>query len=132
VSQENVEVALRGIEAFNRHDAQALQALCTPDVEWVPLRAALEGTSYRGPNAVSQMFADFDESWESLRFDHDEIHDFGDRILITGRLRAMGRATGVDLDTALSVVMRFRDGRLASFRSYTDASEARAAAGVAE
>ena len=130
--QENVEVALRGIEVFNRHDAEALQAMCAPDVAWVPLRAALEGTSYRGPDAVSRMFADFDESWESLRFDPDEIREARDCVLVTGRLRATGRATGVNLDTPMSVVMRFREGRVVSFRTYTDAGEARAAAGVAE
>jgi ketosteroid isomerase-like protein len=42
VSRENTETVQLGLAAFNRRDAAALQALCTPDVELVPLRAALQ------------------------------------------------------------------------------------------
>jgi hypothetical protein len=39
VSRENTETVQLGLEAFNCRDAAALQALCTPDVELVPLPA---------------------------------------------------------------------------------------------
>jgi ketosteroid isomerase-like protein len=109
-----------------------LQALCVADVELVPMRAALEGTSYRGPDAVSRMFADFDESCESLHYDVDEIQDAGEAVLVTARLRARGRATGVDVDAVLATLMRFRGRQVSSFRTYTDPDEARRAAGLSD
>ena len=63
MSRENREVLRRAIEAFNENDAEALQALCTPDVEIVPLRSVLEGTVYRGPGAAAQMVAASVETW---------------------------------------------------------------------
>ncbi|MCA1695963.1 MAG: hypothetical protein LC749_15250 [Actinobacteria bacterium] len=51
MSEENVAAVRKGIEAFNCHDVEAAQALCTEDFELVPMRGALEETSYSGPNA---------------------------------------------------------------------------------
>ena len=53
MSQENVELARRMIAWFNARDAEAAQAHSTDDVEIVPLRAAMEGTVYRGPEAFA-------------------------------------------------------------------------------
>ncbi len=41
--------------------------------EIVPVRAALEGTVYRGPEAAEQYCAAVDESWENLRWEVEEI-----------------------------------------------------------
>jgi ketosteroid isomerase-like protein len=57
-SEENVESVLRGVDAFNRRDVEAFAALGTPDVEVVPMRAAVEAISYRGPEGVAQFFAE--------------------------------------------------------------------------
>jgi ketosteroid isomerase-like protein len=132
VSRENTETVQLGLEAFNRRDAAALQALCTPDVELVPLRAALEDRAYRGPNAVAEMLREFDESWEDLTYEIEELCEAGDQVLVFARLRGRGRATGIPVDQRLYLVMRFRDGLLARFRTYTDQAEALSAVGLAE
>ena len=36
MSEENVEIVLRGVDAFNRRDVEAFAALGTPDVEVDP------------------------------------------------------------------------------------------------
>jgi hypothetical protein len=51
MSQENVEIARRLSEASNRAYADGtpdLYELLDPDIEWVPIKAILEGTTYRG------------------------------------------------------------------------------------
>ena len=51
MSQENVESARRPFEAFNRTFTEGtddLYALLDPDVEWIPITAILEGTTYHG------------------------------------------------------------------------------------
>ncbi len=48
MSQENVEVARKGFEAFNRtfnEGAPDLYEVLDPQIEWVPMTAALEGRS---------------------------------------------------------------------------------------
>jgi ketosteroid isomerase-like protein len=48
MSQENVEIVRRGFTAFTRRDTALFFDLLHPDVEWVPLMAALESRVYRG------------------------------------------------------------------------------------
>ena len=45
MSQENVELFYRAMDAFNRRDLDALLALMDDDVELVPRQVALEGES---------------------------------------------------------------------------------------
>ena len=51
MSQENVELARRTFEAFNRTYTEGtddLYALLDPDIEWIPVTGILEGRSYDG------------------------------------------------------------------------------------
>jgi hypothetical protein len=53
MSQENVELLRRGIEAWNRRELDVWLDLGTPDVEWMPAGpAAVERTVYRGYDEV--------------------------------------------------------------------------------
>jgi ketosteroid isomerase-like protein len=54
MSQENLEVMRTAMEAFNRRDGKGFDAFLTKDAEIVPVRVALEGTVYSGPNAATQ------------------------------------------------------------------------------
>jgi ketosteroid isomerase-like protein len=132
MSQENVEMVRRGADAFNRRDAEGFGVLLAPDAEIVPLRAALEGTVYRGPAAATEFFADSDESWENLHVEVEEIRDGGECILAFGRLWGRGRGSGVDTEMPMAWVVRFRDGQITTFRAYTDPDEAAEAAGLSE
>jgi ketosteroid isomerase-like protein len=130
MSPANTDLVQRVVQAFNHHDAPALQALCTADVELLPVRAALEDSAYRGPTAVAEMFMDFDESWDGLNFEIEEVRDADDHVLVTARLRGRGRVTGVAVDARLYPVMSFREGLLAGMRTYTDREDALAAVGL--
>jgi ketosteroid isomerase-like protein len=43
MSQENVEIVRRSFTTFTRGDTALFLELLDPDVEWIPLMAALEG-----------------------------------------------------------------------------------------
>jgi hypothetical protein len=57
MSQENVASIRAAMEAFNRRDGEGFGAFLSSDAEIVPVRAAVEGTVYRGPDAASQYCA---------------------------------------------------------------------------
>jgi ketosteroid isomerase-like protein len=126
--EERVEVARQLIELFNRGDREGLKEIITDDAEIVPLRAALEGTVYRGPNALDDFWAAIDESWETVEMDIDEISEHGDRVLAVGRLRGRARETGMELDSPMAWVATFDEGKVASIRTYVNVAEAREAA----
>jgi ketosteroid isomerase-like protein len=132
MSQENVEAVRAAMEAFNRRDGKAFGALLTKDAEIMPVRAVLEGTAYRGPDAASQYCAAVDESWDSLRWEVEEIRASGSWVLALGRIRGRGRGTGAAIDVRAGWVARFRDGLVANFHTYADRAEALEAVGLGE
>ena len=132
MSQENIELAHRLVEWFNAGDVDALQAHSTADVEIVPLRADIEGTVYRGPEAAAAFAADNDESWEELRFDAEALRDAGERVVAIGQLSARARGTGAPVAARLAMLFEFRGDQLSKARTYTDVPEALEAAGLSE
>jgi ketosteroid isomerase-like protein len=128
MSRENIEIMRQSLDAFNRHDVKALAELCSPNAELVTLRAAMEGTSYRGPDAWLTAFRDFDESWEDLHFDVEEFREGRDSVLGLGVLRGRGRGSGVEVEMSLAYLVRFENGLIRSFRTYSDRAEALEAA----
>jgi ketosteroid isomerase-like protein len=132
MSQENMELARRMIEWFNAPDAEAAQAHSTDDVEIVPLRAALEDTVYRGPEAFAAFGTDTEESWEEIRFDAEALRDAGERVVAIGQLSARARVTGADVTMRLAMLLEFRGDRLSKAQTYADVEEALEAAGLRE
>jgi ketosteroid isomerase-like protein len=132
MSQENVEIVRAAMEAFNRRDGEEFGALLARDAEIVPVRAALEGTVYRGPDAAAQYCAAVDESWENLRWEVEEIRDAVGWVLVLGHIRGRGRGSGAALDTKAAWVAHFRGGLITNFHAYTDRAEALKAVGLSE
>lgn len=132
MSEENVKQLRAAIEAFNRRDGATFDALLTDDAEIVPVRAVLEGTTYRGNDAGSQYCRAVEETWELLRWEVDEVRELSDAAIALGRIRGRGRDSGVDIDTAAGWMARFSNGRIVSFRTFPDRAEALEAAGLQE
>ena len=125
MSKDRVELARRLIELFNAGDREGLKEIAADDAEIVPMRAALEGTVYRGPNALDDFWAAIDESWETVQMDIDELTEHGERVLAVGRLRGRARETGMELGSPMGWVAAFRGDRIASIRTYASVAEAR-------
>src|SRR6476620_8409062 len=111
MSQENVEIAKRWADAFNRRDLDALME-------------TVEG--------MKAYFIDVENAWEEFRLIYDEYRDLGDRVLALGRIEGRGRGSGAVVETPQGAVAEFRDGKISSARSYLDHGEALRAAGLSE
>ena len=55
MSQENVQIVYTAMDAFNRQDPEAFAAVFAPEAEIVPLRAAVEGTTYTGRECADRI-----------------------------------------------------------------------------
>src|SRR4051795_8343984 len=106
MSQENVAVMRAALDAFNRRDGHALGTLLDSDAEIVPVRAALEGTVFRGPDAAAQYCAAIDQSWEDLKWDVEDFRDGDGWVLAVGYIRGSGRGSGVAVDARAGWVAR--------------------------
>jgi ketosteroid isomerase-like protein len=130
VSAENVEIIRRLVEALNDRDLDTLVAITDPDLELYPLRAQLEGKAYRGHDGLREMLADFDEDWEFVHLDGAEYRDAKDKVVVLGRLRGRGRASGIDLDVPMGFVWKLREGKAMHARTFSEQSDALRAAGL--
>ena len=132
MSQENVEVATRAIDAFNGTDVDAFAALTSPDFEWSPSMVAIEGETYRGRDGIDKYFGSLGNSWEKFHISRDRFRDAGDVVVMLGRLEGLGKGSGVPVDSSLGMVFDFRGGAISRIRSYLDHAEALRAAGLPE
>jgi uncharacterized protein len=135
MSQENMEVFKRGVEAYDLRDIDALLEDLDPDVEWQPVLQVLlggEATVYRGHQGVRDWFRELDAAFAEFHVEIAEIRDLGDRLVASGRMRARGRASGVDIDSPLAYLIDFRDGKVWRIRTFLDQTEALEAVGLRE
>jgi len=132
MSQENVDNALAAVDAWNRGDREAWMAVWDEEAEFYPLRAQLEGKSYRGHDGLERFLAELAEDWEEVRFEIEETRDAGEQVVGIGRFRARGRASGVDIDVPLGVFTRMRRGKIVYTRLFSEPAEALEAAGLSE
>jgi SnoaL-like domain len=130
MSQENVELARRGSEAFKRGDWEAVAAgldehmLLRLDPTW-PEQAVY------GRAAVVEFFR---SASETLGSDSsiEEITDLGDRLLMRIRWATHGQHSGIETDLTWSEVVTYRKGRAIFAEYFLDHQDALKAVGLEE
>ena len=137
VSEETVELARTGFEAFNRWFNQGTvdyYALLDPEVEWVPMSALLEGTRYHGHDGVREWFEEMKRDWSSYELKPEDFQDLGDdRVLALGGWHARGRGGDVLLDFPQAAwLLEYRKGKILRMQTFTDRKKALEAAGMLE
>jgi ketosteroid isomerase-like protein len=133
VSQENVELLRRGIEAWNRREVDVWLDLGTPDIEWMPAGpAAVERTVYRGNDEVRDGIEAVFETWEVFELQEGEVRDLGDSALWLGRVKMQASASGVELDQEFAAHAVMSDGKVTRLQTFLSWHEALNAAGLEE
>jgi ketosteroid isomerase-like protein len=131
VSQEQVEIAEKAMDAFNTRDLDAFTHSMTSDIEWLPaLERGLDGRGYVGHEGVAAYFANLEATWDELRFRADEYRDLGDQVLALGHIGGRGTRGGVPVDAPMGIVFDFRGLEISRARSFLDHGEALNAAGL--
>jgi uncharacterized protein len=134
MSQENVEIVRRTVEAILRGEWEQAAQLLDPDAEGHGTVGGLsEGTVMRGITQFRQSFEQEDaEAWDERRLEAEEFLDAGDRVVVLVREFRRGRGSGIELETNTAVVFEVRDGRVVRIQGYMDRAEALEAAGLRE
>jgi ketosteroid isomerase-like protein len=129
--EEDFEVIRRAWAAASRGDVPAALELFHADIELEPFGAALHGRVYRGHEGFVYWWENETiANWERFEVHPEEFKRVGDRILVFGRWRARGRASGIDLDIPATWIIEVRDGKIARWRTYTDRAEALEVVGI--
>jgi ketosteroid isomerase-like protein len=136
VSQENVEIVQRVVEAWNADDLDAFLAQLDADVEWHPaIEPGLEGkaTIYRGHAGAQKIWRENrGGAWERLTNRPQELRDLGDSVLALGHLGLIARTTGIEFSQEVGEVFDLRGGKIVRIRDFLTHAEALEAAGLME
>jgi ketosteroid isomerase-like protein len=133
MSEENVALARKAIDALNRRDFDALLALLSPDVVW----EALEGLSgigelYRGREEVREWIAlMLEDTEEGIDTEIEEVTDLGDdRVFIAVVLTARRRDSGVPFQYRTWQIVWFAEGLITRRQVFWTRAEALKTAGL--
>jgi ketosteroid isomerase-like protein len=132
MSQENVELYRRGIEAFNRRDLDAFLALAHADVVGVSRVLAIEGDSYRGHDGTREWWNDLLGVFPDFRIEVVWVRDAGDLTVSELQNSAHGEGSDAPLEEVVWQVSEWRNERVVRWQIYDSEQDALEAAGLSE
>jgi len=140
MSQENVEVARRLLEAFlagverGELGAGFDSGAISEDSEWIP-PAEVPGpsASYRGRDGFIEFMRMWTEDFDSWSLEVEQLIDAGDdRVVGLLRQWATGKGSRVPVELQFAVVYELEAGRIVRSRAYLDPADALEAVGLSE
>jgi ketosteroid isomerase-like protein len=134
MSQENVEVVRRGLEAALRSppDWDTVTAIFDPEHEFVSLVTRVEGASDIGVEGWRNWRARMDDAGDWTFAVEDVRPASGGQVLVLGRFRLRGERSGAEFETLRGIVCQVRDGRIVRTEVLPTPEEALKAAGASE
>jgi ketosteroid isomerase-like protein len=130
MSQENVEIVRRGVDAFNRRDIAAIVSDFDQDAEWVEDQRYPGAETFHGRSGVERSIRKWWDAWGEITMDLDETLDFGDRVVLAGRVKARGHDSDVTVEAPFGGVYEFRAGRVVRVQILGSRDEALEAVGL--
>ena len=132
MSQHNVDVIRRAVEAFNTEGPEAAGArFFADDVEFHDPPDSPSPRVASGRDAVRAQFNAFNEAWERHESEPQEIRAVGaDKVLLVSIEHFTGR-DGIELQATSASVFTLRDGKVVRWQTFWDRARALEAAGLA-
>jgi len=133
MSQENVELLHRVLDAFNRRDLGAYLALMDHDVEFTPYEVWVQGGEpYRGHAGIRSWWEESFAVFPDLRAEVYEMRDLGERTFVHGRLLGQGAGSGASIERTMFLIIQWRDGKQVWWSAFGSEAEALEAVGLSE
>jgi ketosteroid isomerase-like protein len=132
VSEENLDLVRRQIQAFNDRDIPALESIFSEDFAYRLIGgfADLMGTEFRGRAAVAWL-KEWTETIDA-RAEIEMIRQVDQQVLTIVQIAATGAASGVGTTLRVGQVYSFRDGHISALDAYYTPDEALKAVGLEE
>ncbi len=131
MSQENVEVVRRIVEAAQRADWEEAMSGYDPAVVLDQSRMP-DGGVYHGHDGVREFYGGWVSSWEDFRIESDRLIDAGDQVVDINEVSGKGKGSGATVKMRTANVWTIERGRVVRHVGYPNASEALKAAGLSD
>ena len=126
MSRENVEIVRRVMRCFADQDLAAALAYVHPQatLDWSNSDALDRGV-YTGHAGWRTFFQGRDEVLGERRFDSVELlAPAADTVVLVGRVREQGRASGIAVETHGAAVWRLSEGKIVHLKIYQSSDDA--------
>jgi hypothetical protein len=130
VSEQNVELARRVQDAFNRGDLDGMLAQMSPDTEWQISENNPAARTLRGRDEIRAYLEDWRDTVHGLHYDVARYIDAGDSVVQVGTMTGRAGHGGPALTVPLAFVTYFEDCVPVRTEEYLDVPAALEAAGV--
>jgi ketosteroid isomerase-like protein len=133
MSEENVEMVRQYFAAYERGGLEASAEFWHPDINWRAIEGTLDDVGVmRGPDAMRHYYGQWEETFEDVRTETEELIDAGDQVVAV--VRGIGRMKGSDaeVDIRYAIVFSLRDGKIGMGREFASREQALEAAGLWE
>ena len=131
MSQDNVEIARRGLEPFNEQfeTGEVDLGLFARDITVDNLAATFDGAIYHGHDGLREWMALLRGMWKRQLTEPEEFIPVGDQVIVPIRIVSIGRD---DVETVAHavLVMTVRERKIAHIKGYQTKAEALEAAGL--
>ena len=133
MSQDNVELARRWTETYNRRDSEGLIGLNDPEFEMRSVFADTSGGVFRAPDGFpGAYFEALNEAYDHFQVIPNDFIDAGSQVLMSATAEWRGKSSGAQGKTSIFVVFSLRAGKVLREETFTDRTEALEAAGLSE
>jgi hypothetical protein len=126
---------LRAYAAANRRDFELVLTGMDPEnYEYRPCADLLPpdlDRAFHGHEGYLKLWRYWTEAFEDIRWDPEEVLDFGDRFLVSTQQRGHGLGSGVAVSEPVFQLFNLRAGLVTRQEDFLDRSKALEAAGVA-
>jgi hypothetical protein len=131
MSQENVELYYRAVDAVDRHDLSAFLALMDDEVDAVPRIVAMEG-GLHGHEGIRRWWDEWFAAFPDYSIEIVEARGFGDVVIASLRSGGHGASSDLLLEELLWQATRWRQRKCLWWSIFQTRTEALEAVGLSE
>ncbi len=131
MSQENLEVVRRTMDAYNTRDLPAYFDMLSESVRFQSRFSAM-GRVYHGHDDLRRYFAELEEVWFRYEMRVLRLVPAGPQVAALCHLYAVGRESGLQVEENSAIVFTVEAGKIVRIDAYPTHAEALDAAGLRE
>ena len=131
MSEQNVDLHRRTVQAYNAPDIEEFIACCDPEIEFRAATTAVGGV-YRGHDGLRRWHLERKDVWDNIRIEPEAFFDLGENTLLFHVAYARGRRSGAEVAMPNAQLATWRDGRCVHLKTYPRREDALADLGLSE
>jgi ketosteroid isomerase-like protein len=131
MSQENIDVVKRGIDAYLRGDESGMLEMAASDIIVTQFPDQPDLRDYHGHEGLMEVMGRWIGAWDDWSIEILGIRDVADLVFVSARQRGRGKGSGVPVEGEVTLVFTVRQGKIARWQMFSSEREALEGVGLA-